>query len=120
MRAFALFSIVVVIAVTAGCLEPPGVGRAADPSKADGPAPWGSATSNEEMEKKVKLLEDILDGKVLAADLPKRVEKDWPTYQRQAIDFHLRYARAWGNRSGRDLADQVDPEFIPGQVPLFA
>ncbi len=77
MRAFAL-SLVTVLFV-AGCLEAPGVGRAADPSKAEGAAPWGSATSNAEMEKKVKLLEDILDGKVASADLPKRVEKDWPT-----------------------------------------
>lgn len=77
MRAFALS--LVVLMFIAGCLEAPGVGRAADPSKAEGAAPWGSATSNAEMETKVKLLEDILDGKVAAADLPKRVEKDWPT-----------------------------------------
>lgn len=66
------------VLLASSCLEPPGVGRAADPSKAEGAAPWGSATSNAEMEKKVQLLADILDGKVVAADMPKRVEKDWP------------------------------------------
>lgn len=75
MRCLAL--VVVTLSLTA-CLQPPGVGRAADPSKSDGQAPWGSATSNDEMDKKVRLLEDILDGKLSTADLPKRVEKDWP------------------------------------------
>ncbi|HVK20620.1 MAG TPA: ATP-binding protein [Actinokineospora sp.] len=47
------------------------------------------------------------------------VEKDWPTYQRQAVEFHVRNARAWASsRSGRDLADQVDPDFVPGPVAL--
>ncbi len=64
--------------VSAGCLSPPGVGRAADPAHADGPAPWGSATTNAELDKKVKLLNDILDGKLKPVDLPARVEKDWP------------------------------------------
>ena len=72
-----LLLVVVALSLTA-CLEPPGVGRAADPSKADGQAPWGSATSNAEMDKKMRLLTDILDGKLKNADLPKRVEEDWP------------------------------------------
>jgi CO dehydrogenase maturation factor len=47
------------------------------------------------------------------------VEKDWPTYQSQAVDFHVRNARAWASsRSGRDLADQVDPDYVPGPVAL--
>ncbi|MGH3859901.1 ATP-binding protein [Actinokineospora sp.] len=54
-------------------------------------------------------------------ELVDGVEKDWPTYQRQAVEFHVRNTRAWGDsRSGRDLADQVDPEFVPGPVALFA
>jgi tetratricopeptide (TPR) repeat protein len=75
---FALGCLLSLTVVATACLEPPGVGRAADPGKAPGQAPWGSATSNAELEKKVKLLEDILDGKLQAVDLPKRVEKDWP------------------------------------------
>lgn len=82
MRALPLLVASALLAVSvgplAGCLEPPGVGRAADPSKVPGQAPWGSATSNAELEKKVHLLEDILDGKLTPVDLPKRVEKDWP------------------------------------------
>ncbi|KAA2266566.1 ATP-binding protein [Solihabitans fulvus] len=45
--------------------------------------------------------------------LAEATDKDWPTYQRQAVEFHLRNARAWGNdRAGADLADQVDPDFV--------
>lgn len=65
-------------ALTGACLEPPGVGRAADPGKAPGPAPWGSATSNAELETKLKLLNDILDGVVTPENVSARVAKDWP------------------------------------------
>jgi CO dehydrogenase maturation factor len=34
--------------------------------------------------------------------------------QRQAAEFHLKNAAAWGHRSGVDLAAQIDPDFIPG------
>jgi CO dehydrogenase maturation factor len=45
--------------------------------------------------------------------------KDWDTYQQQAVDFHLRNAAAWANdRTGCDLADQVDPDFIAGPDAL--
>lgn len=41
--------------------------------------------------------------------------KDWATYTRQAVEFHLRNAAAWANdKVGEDLADQVDPEFVLG------
>ena len=69
---------VVISAFTLGCLEPPGVGRAADPGKAPGPAPWGSATTNRELEKKLALLTDVLDGSVSPENLGPRIEKDWP------------------------------------------
>ncbi|HTI21439.1 MAG TPA: ATP-binding protein [Kutzneria sp.] len=35
--------------------------------------------------------------------------RDWAAYQRQAVEFHLRNARAW---AGEDLAAQVDPDFV--------
>ncbi|MGH3686783.1 MAG: ATP-binding protein [Pseudonocardiaceae bacterium] len=45
--------------------------------------------------------------------------KDWGTYQRQAVEFHLRNAAAWANeRTGCDLADQVDPDFSHGPDAL--
>jgi CO dehydrogenase maturation factor len=48
-------------------------------------------------------------------DVVDATTKDWVTYQRQAIEFHLRNAAAWANeRIGCDLADQVDPDFIHG------
>jgi len=45
--------------------------------------------------------------------------KDWAKFQRQAVQFHLRNARSWGNdRAGADLADQVDPDFEHGPRAL--
>ncbi|WP_049562958.1 ATP-binding protein [Nonomuraea sp. SBT364] len=42
-------------------------------------------------------------------------EKDWARFGRQAAEFHLRNARAWANaRTGLDLADQIDPDFVYG------
>ncbi|WP_069813309.1 nucleotide-binding protein [Streptomyces sp. TP-A0874] len=38
--------------------------------------------------------------------------RDWPRYTRQMVHFHLKNAESWGNeRTGADLAAQVDPEF---------
>jgi CO dehydrogenase maturation factor len=45
--------------------------------------------------------------------------KDWARYTRQANEFHLRNATAWANeRSGEDLAGQIDPEFVMGPAAL--
>jgi len=45
--------------------------------------------------------------------------KDWHRYQQQAVDFHLRNATSWGNdRTGEDLATQVDPDFTLGPAAL--
>lgn len=38
------------------------------------------------------------------------VERDWSAYQAQAVELHLRNARSW---AGSELADQVDPDFVP-------
>jgi CO dehydrogenase maturation factor len=52
-------------------------------------------------------------------DVVDNTTKDWGTYQRQAIEFHLRNAAAWANgRTGCDLADQVDFDFIHGPTVL--
>ncbi|OXS34941.1 nucleotide-binding protein [Streptomyces sp. XY006] len=41
--------------------------------------------------------------------------RDWPRLHRHAVDFHLRNAHAWANdRMGKDLAAQVDPDYVPG------
>jgi CO dehydrogenase maturation factor len=43
--------------------------------------------------------------------------KDWTRFGRQAEEFHLRNARSWANaRTGLDLADQIDPEFVYGRL----
>lgn len=47
------------------------------------------------------------------------IERDWDRYHRQGVEFHLRNARSWGNdRAGQDLAEQVDPEFVPGPAAM--
>ncbi|MEU1025317.1 ATP-binding protein [Streptomyces sp. NPDC005904] len=39
--------------------------------------------------------------------------RDWERYTRQMVHFHLKNARSWGNeRTGVDLAAQVDPGFV--------
>ncbi|MFD8936251.1 ATP-binding protein [Streptomyces sp. NPDC059578] len=39
--------------------------------------------------------------------------RDWERYTRQTVQFHLRNAKSWGNeRTGIDLATQVDPAFV--------
>jgi CO dehydrogenase maturation factor len=47
--------------------------------------------------------------------------RDWARYTRQAVEFHLRNATAWANdRTGEDLAGQVDPDFVLGPAALPA
>ncbi|MFI9392983.1 ATP-binding protein [Streptomyces bauhiniae] len=42
--------------------------------------------------------------------------RDWERYTRQMVHFHLRNAQSWGNeRTGADLAAQVDPGFVLGE-----
>ncbi|KUJ67505.1 ATP-binding protein [Streptomyces albus subsp. albus] len=39
--------------------------------------------------------------------------RDWQRYTRQMVHFHLKNAASWGNeRTGVDLAAQVDPAFV--------
>jgi len=39
--------------------------------------------------------------------------RDWARFTRQAVEFHGRNARAWGNdRTGHDLTVQIDPDFV--------
>ncbi|MER7963627.1 ATP-binding protein [Streptomyces ardesiacus] len=42
--------------------------------------------------------------------------RDWARYTEQMVHFHLKNARSWGNeRTGDDLAAQVDPGFVLGE-----
>ncbi|WP_416983578.1 ATP-binding protein [Streptomyces sp. T028] len=42
--------------------------------------------------------------------------RDWERYTRQMVHFHLKNARSWGDeRTGADLAAQVDPDFVLGE-----
>ncbi|GAA4996135.1 AAA family ATPase [Actinopolymorpha pittospori] len=45
--------------------------------------------------------------------------QDWERFTRQAVQFHLRNAEAWANAAtGRDLAAQIDPDFVLGPATL--
>ncbi|MCN9241779.1 ATP-binding protein [Streptomyces sp. RY43-2] len=42
--------------------------------------------------------------------------RDWERYTRQMVHFHLKNAASWGNeRTGSDLAAQIDPDFVLGE-----
>ncbi|WP_328830680.1 ATP-binding protein [Streptomyces sp. NBC_00252] len=42
--------------------------------------------------------------------------RDWERYTRQTVHFHLKNAQSWGNeRTGADLAAQIDPGFVLGE-----
>ncbi len=42
--------------------------------------------------------------------------RDWARYTQQMVHFHLRNAQSWANdRTGTDLAAQVDPDFVLGE-----
>jgi CO dehydrogenase maturation factor len=45
--------------------------------------------------------------------------KDWPKFTRQAVEFHVKNARAWANAAvGEDLEAQIDPGFTLGGTAL--
>jgi CO dehydrogenase maturation factor len=49
------------------------------------------------------------------------IERDWAAYHRGTVEFHLRNARAWANRAlGADVAEQIDPDFVPGSAVELA
>jgi CO dehydrogenase maturation factor len=59
---------------------------------------------------------DVLERMLVAADAAPR---DWASYTRRAVEFHLRNATAWANdRTGVDLSGQVDPDFTLGPTAL--
>ncbi|HEY1099616.1 MAG TPA: tetratricopeptide repeat protein [Myxococcota bacterium] len=104
------------------CLDAPTVGRAADPARAQGPAPWGSATSNAELDKKARLLDDILDGRLTAETLVARIEKDWPeltpeqrTRQLGTVTEMLADLQKAG-RAGQRVPDGPDREMAKAQL----
>ncbi len=73
--------------------------------------PLGLADLGRETRAALHKLQDNVDARV----------KDWATFTRQAVEFHLRNARAWANAAtGADLADQVDPGFVLSPAALEA
>ncbi|MGW9381602.1 ATP-binding protein [Streptomyces albidoflavus] len=47
--------------------------------------------------------------------------RDWERYTRQMVHFHRKNAESWGNeRTGADLAAQIDPEFVLSEDAVLA
>jgi hypothetical protein len=45
--------------------------------------------------------------------------QDCAAYHRNTVAFHLRNGEAWANETvGADLAQQIDPDFVPGRVAV--
>ncbi|GGL79548.1 ATP-binding protein [Streptomyces fumigatiscleroticus] len=88
--------------------------RAAEQGRGgDGPSPLSSLSSLSSLEPHNHHALNVLREAVDAHP------KDWPALHRHAVEFHLRNARAWANAAtGRDLAAQVDPDFVPGPPAL--
>ncbi|GII95609.1 ATP-binding protein [Sinosporangium siamense] len=60
-----------------------------------------------------------LDGLARLLDRVDTQPKDWETFGRQTVEFHLRNAEAWANRAtGADLKSQIDPSFVYGPAAL--
>ncbi|WP_433532845.1 ATP-binding protein [Micromonospora sp. CA-263727] len=55
------------------------------------------------------------------ADVVDGTPQDWAAFTRWAHEFHRRNADAWANdRTGVDLATQIDPDFRMGPAPVAA
>ncbi|MCW2865181.1 MAG: cobyrinic acid a,c-diamide synthase [Actinoallomurus sp.] len=70
-------------------------------------------------------IEDLDEGdRAALATLQAAVDgerKDWEKFTRQAVEFHVKNARAWANAAiGEDLEAQVDPDFVLGPASLTA
>ncbi len=64
--------------------------------------PFDLASLGADARQALRTLQDAVDAQV----------KDWARFTRQAVEFHLKNARAWANAAaGADLALQVDPGF---------
>ncbi|MCW2944797.1 MAG: ATP-binding protein [Actinoallomurus sp.] len=71
--------------------------------------PFGIDDLGERDRAALATLQAAVDGRV----------KDWPKFTRQAIEFHVKNARAWANAAiGEDLEAQVDADFVLGEAPL--
>jgi CO dehydrogenase maturation factor len=63
---------------------------------------FGLADLSAQTRDALAVLQDALDAR----------SRDWVRYARQAAEFHLKNARAWGNvATGQDLTAQIDPGF---------
>lgn len=61
-----------------------------------------------------------LETLLATADAAYRL-RDWERYTRQMVHFHRKNAESWGNeRTGADLAAQIDPEFLLSEDAVLA
>jgi len=73
-----------------GCQEAPSIGRAAAPSEARSNAPvMGSTTTNEDLHKKVQIVEQMLDGKIDAMKAAKAIDKEFGSLSPEEQDARV-------------------------------
>jgi len=69
------FAFIAIVGLTLGCLEPPGIGQAADPDQARNPRPVFGGSTNSQLNGKLDLLVGLLDGELAREDMQKELEK---------------------------------------------
>lgn len=105
--------------LSVGCLEAPGVGRAAAPNVADQGAPvMGSSTTNSQVKAKVDILEDLLDGKIDPAQAADRIDQTFKDLSKEEQDKRLANLREalrelpGTTAKGRAMAQGPDRDMI--------
>ena len=100
------------------CHEPPPVGRAAAPERAEGHTSIMGGATNVELNAKVAILKALLDGKLTRNDLQKRIEKDFAHMSAEEKDKKLKILKeALGDLpptvgAGKPMADGPDRSMI--------
>jgi tetratricopeptide (TPR) repeat protein len=95
-------------ALVGGCLEAPGVGKAAAPGQARSNAPvMGSTTTNEDLTKKVEILSALLDGKMDALAASKAIDQHFGKLPAEEQDKRVASLKQ-ALQEAQGLAGQLD------------
>lgn len=59
-----------------------------------------------------ELEKEVVSAMLIALGEINSCRKNWSTYHKQAVDFHIKNAQSWANEEeGIDLTSQIDPDF---------
>lgn len=78
------------LALFAGCLEPPDISKAAAPDEATQSAPIMGGSTNVELKKKEEILVGLLDGKLDAKDIQKKLDKEFKDLDQGELERRLK------------------------------